>query len=314
MASGERAAGRVAATRSTLARRTLRGRLIEFLIEKFLLLNGMLAVAILGGIFALLVVEAVPALRALGLAAFLGSNWNPTAYGEPSYGILAMVVSTMLVSFGALVIAVPLGVLCAAYIAHAASPLVREVVKPTVEILAGIPSVVVGFLGLVVVGPAIARLFGLPNGLNALNGSLLLAVMSLPTIVSLSEDAISAVPRHHKEGSLALGGTRWQTLWRVTMPAALSGITAAVMLGMGRAIGETMTVLMACGNAAAMPHGYLDPVRTMTANIAIELGEVPFGSLHYHALFVIGAVLFLMTFAVNLASELIVQRWREEVQ
>ena len=297
-----------------LARRGLRGRLGEALIEKFLMVNGVFAVAILGGIFALLVVEALPALRALGLWAFLGSNWNPTAYGQPSYGILSMVVSTVMVSLGALVIAVPLGVLCAAYIAEVASPAVRELVKPTVEILAGIPSVVVGFLGLVVVGPAIASLFGLPNGLNALNGSLLLAVMSLPTIVSLAEDAISAVPRHHKEGSLALGATRWQTLWRVTIPAALSGITAAVMLGMGRAIGETMTVLMACGNATAMPRGYLDPVRTMTANIAIELGEVPFGSLHYHALFVIGCVLFLMTFAVNLASDVILSKYREEVQ
>lgn len=297
-----------------LARRTLASRLKEGAIEKFLLANGLLAIAVLAGIFALLVVEAWPALRELGARAFLGASWNPTAYGEPSYGILSMVVSTVMVSFGALLIAVPLGVLCAAYIAEVASPAVREVVKPIVEILAGIPSVVVGFLGLVIVGPAIARVFDLPNGLNALNGSLLLAVMSLPTIVSLSEDAISAVPRHHKEGSLALGASRWQTLWRVTMPAALSGIVAAVMLGMGRAIGETMTVLMACGNALAMPRGYLEAVRPMTANIAIELGEVPFGSLHYHSLFVIGFVLFLMTFAVNLASDIILRKWREEVQ
>ncbi len=303
-----------AAAGRALGRRTARGRLSEFLIEKLLLLNGLLAFAVLGGIFVLLVAEALPAASELGARAFWGTDWNPTAYGEPSYGILSMVVGTLMVSLGALLVAVPLGVLCAAYIAEAASPLVREVVKPTVEVLAGIPSVVVGFLGLVITGPAIARLFGLPNGLNALNGSLLLAVMSLPTIISLSEDAISAVPRHHKEGSLALGANRWQTLWRVTIPASLSGIIAAVMLGMGRAIGETMTVLMACGNAAAMPGGYLDPVRTMTANVAIELGEVPFGSLHYHALFVIAFVLFLMTFAVNLASDIILHRWREEVQ
>jgi phosphate transport system permease protein len=299
---------------SALGRRSLGGRVKEFAIEKFLLANGLLAIAILTGIFILLVVEGLPAARELGPAAFLGANWNPTAYGTPSYGILSLVVSTMMVSFGALIIAVPLGVLCAAYIAEAASPTVREIVKPTVEVLAGIPSVVVGFLGLVIVGPAIARLFGQPNGLNALNGSLLLAVMSLPTIVSLSEDAISAVPRHHKEGSLALGAGRWQTLWRVTIPAALSGIIAAVMLGMGRAIGETMTVLMACGNALAMPQSYLEAVRPMTANIAIELGEVPFGSLHYSALFVIGFVLFLMTFAVNLVSDIILHKWREEVQ
>jgi phosphate transport system permease protein len=313
MEAGEDIALRAPARR-TLSRRGLGSRLKEAATRRFLQLNGLLAVAVLAGIFLLLVVEALPALLELGLSAFLGADWNPTAYGEPSYGILSMVVSTVMVSFGALVIAVPLGVLCAAYIAEVASPLVREVVKPAVEILAGIPSVVVGFLGLVIVGPAIARVFDLPNGLNALNGSLLLAVMSLPTIVSLSEDAISAVPRHHQEGSLALGGSRWQTLWRVTIPASLSGIIAAVMLGMGRAIGETMTVLMACGNAAAMPHGYLDPVRTMTADIAIELGEVPFGSLHYHSLFVIGFVLFLMTFAVNLVSDLVLHKWREEVQ
>jgi phosphate transport system permease protein len=225
-----------------------------------------------------------------------------------------MIVSTLMVTLGALLIAVPIGLACAAYLAEIASPRVREILKPVIEILAGIPSVVMGFLGIVVVNPLIARVFGLPNGLNALNGSILLAIMSLPTIISLSEDAITAVPKTYKEASLALGATRWQTLIRVTIPAALSGIIASIMLGMGRAIGETMTVLMATGNAQAMPHSFLDAVRTMTATIAIELGEVPFGSVHYHALFVIGFVLFVMTFLVNLVSDIILQKYQEVEQ
>ena len=175
----------------------------------------------------------------------------------------------------------------------------------------GIPSVVVGFLGIVLFGPLIARVFHLGNGLNALNGSLLLAIMALPTIISLSEDALNAVPSAYGEASLALGASRWQTLVRVQIPAALSGIIAAIMLGMGRAIGETMTVLMATGNARAFPHGLLASVRTMTANIAIELGEVPYYTTHYYALFGIGLVLFLMTFVVNMVADIILRKYQE---
>jgi len=254
-------------------------------------------------------------LREIGLSEFfLRARWNPTSYYAPSYGLLSQIVSSLMVTFGALLLAIPLGIATAAYIAEVASPKTREIIKPIVEILAGIPSVVVGFLGIALVGPQIARMFHLSNGLNALNGSLLLAVMALPTIISLSEDAIKAVPKSYKEASFALGASKWQTLCSVVIPSALSGIIASIMLGIGRAIGETMTVLMACGNAAAMPHSFLDPVRTLTSTIAIELGEVPYGSTHYHALFVVALILFVMTFLVNLTAEIVMSRYQETEQ
>jgi phosphate transport system permease protein len=246
------------------------------------------------------------------LEAFFGSAvWNPTSYGKAQYGIFSLITSTLMVTLGAMVIAVPLGVACAAFISDVASPRIREILKPAIEILAGIPSVVIGFLGIVLVNPIIARVFGVSHGLNALNGSILLAVMSLPTIVSLSEDALRAVPHTYKEASLALGANHWQTLARVSVPSALSGIIASIMLGMGRAIGETMTVLMATGNAPALTFNYLEAIQTMTATIAIELGEVPYNTTHYYALFVIGFVLFVMTFLVNLVSDMILQKYQE---
>lgn len=177
--------------------------------------------------------------------------------------------------------------------------------------LAAIPSVAIGFLGIVLVGPGIAKIFGLANGLNALNGAVLLSVMALPTIITISEDAINAVPQSHREASLALGANKWETLFKVTIPAALPGLIAAVMLGLGRALGETMTVLMATGNAAVLPTGFLDSVRTITATIAIEMGEVPFQTTHYFALFAIAVVLFLITLAINLAGEYFVNRLRK---
>ena len=287
-------------------------RFKELAIERFFMSNGLLAIAILLGIFSLLFIEGFPALREIGLKPiFFSQKWDPTSPVHESYGILSMVVSTLMVTFGALVIAVPTGIASAAYLADVANPRVREIVKPVIEILAGIPSVVVGFLGIIVIGPLLARIFGTSNGLNAMNGSILLAVMSLPTIISISEDAILSVPQEYKNASLALGADKWQTLIRVTIPAALSGIIAAVMLGMGRAIGETMTVLMATGNAPAMPHSFLDSVRTMTATIAIEMGETVQGGIHYRSLFVVGFVLFVMTFVVNLISDLILQKYQK---
>ena len=287
-------------------------KLKEILIEKFFLLNGVLAILILLGIFSLLFSKGFPAIRELGLKSFFGSAvWNPNAYGTPKYGILSLIVSTLMVTVGALVIAVPLGVACAAFLSELAPPRLREILKPAVEILAGIPSVVVGFLGIVLVNPLISKVFGISNGLNALNGAILLAVMSLPTIISLSEDALSAVPHTYREASLALGANRWQTLVRVLIPSGLSGIIASIMLGMGRAIGETMTVLMATGNAPALTFNFLEAIQTMTATIAIELGEVPYNTTHYYALFVIGFVLFVMTFIVNLVSDLILQKYQE---
>lgn len=287
-------------------------RIKEFLIEKFFFANGLLAIVILLGIFSLLLLKSYPAIEELGWKGFvLSSEWNPTGYETSRYGILSLMVSTLMVTLGALLIAVPLGIACAAFLSEVASPRLREILKPCVEILAAIPSVVIGFLGIVLVNPMISKIFGIPHGLNALNGSLLLAVMSLPTIISLSEDALRAVPNSYKEASLALGANRWQTLVRVSVPSALSGIVASIMLGMGRAIGETMTVLMATGNARALTFNFLDPVQTMTATIAIELGEVPYNTTHYNALFIIGLVLFLMTFVVNLASDMILQKYQE---
>jgi len=287
-------------------------RIRESAIRGFFFLNGIAAVLILAGIFLLLATSAVPAFREVRIGEFLTSAiWDPTSPTKPFYGILSQIASTLLVTVTAMLIAVPVGLGVAGYLSDVAHWRVREIVKPVVEILAAIPSVVVGFLGLVLLGPALAKLTGQSNGLNALNGSILLAIMSLPTIVSISEDSLNAVPVTYSEASLALGGSRWQTLIRVKIPAALSGIIAAVMLGMGRAIGETMTVLMATGNARAFPHGLLDSVRTMTSNIAVELGEVPYFTTHYYALFAIGLVLFVMTFAVNMIADVVLRKYQE---
>lgn len=284
----------------------------EKLIHGIFFFNGLLVVIVLLGIFALLVFTAIPAFKEISLHEFLfSSNWNPTSYVKSSYGIVAMLVSTFMVTFGALLIAVPLGIGTAAYLSDVASTRVREIAKPIIEILAGIPSVVIGFLGIVLVGPFIAKVFNLHNGLNALNGSVLLAVMALPTIISLSEDALKSVLKSYGEASLALGATPWQTLVRVKLPAALSGIIASCMLGMGRAIGETMTVLMATGCAPAMPESFLGAVCTMTSTIAIELGEVPYNTSHYYALFGIGLVLFIITFLVNMSADIILHRYQK---
>jgi len=284
----------------------------EKIIHGLFFLNGLLVIIVLIGIFVLLVTKSLPAFKEIRFSEFLfKANWNPTAtFVAPSYGIGSMLVSTLLVSIGALAIAIPLGIGAAAYLSDVASQRVREIAKPVIEILAGIPSVVIGFLGIVLVGPVIAKIFHIPNGLNALNGSILLAVMALPTIISLSEDALNSVPKSFQDASLALGATHWQTLVRVKIPAALSGIIAASMLGMGRAIGETMTVLMATGCAIAMPTSFLQSVQTMTATIAIELGEVPYNTTHYYALFGIGLVLFIITFIVNMISDIVLNKYQ----
>ncbi|MEO0250177.1 MAG: phosphate ABC transporter permease subunit PstC [candidate division WOR-3 bacterium] len=284
----------------------------EAALRSFFFVNGSLAIIILLGIFGLLLWTSIPAFREIRVGDFLGhKTWDPTSPVKAEYGMLSMLASTLLVTLGSLVLAVPVGIGVAAYLSDVAPWKVREIIKPVVEILAGIPSVVVGFLGIVLFGPALAKIFHAPSGLNALNGSVLLAIMSLPTIISISEDSLNAVPLAYNEASLALGATRWQTLVRVKIPAALSGIIAAVMLGMGRAIGETMTVLMATGNARSFPTGLLQSVRTMTATIAIELGEVPYYTTHYYALFAVGLVLFLITFLVNMLADVILHRYQE---
>jgi phosphate transport system permease protein len=272
--------------------------------------TGLLTIALLGGIFFMLVYNSVSFfLNSEPLDFFTGFQWNPGNKGN--YGILPLIASTVLVTLGAMAIAVPLGIFTAAYMSEFSNRRVQKFLKPVIEMLAAIPSVAVGFLGIVVIGPGIAKLFGIQNGLNALNGSILLAIMSLPTIITVAEDAIHAVPASYKEASLGLGADKWETLFRVTLPAALPGLIAAVMLGLGRAIGETMTVLMATGNSLAFPDGYLDSIRTITATIAIEMGEVPYQTTHYYALFAIATVLFVITLVVNLLGEEIAKHYRK---
>jgi len=244
-----------------------------------------------------------------------GKFWYPTSVNA-QFGLLPLFLGSLIVTAGAILFSVPLGIASAVFISELANPKVADFLKPFVEILAGVPSVVYGFFGLVVLVPFIRETFNLPTGQTALTGSIMLGVMALPTIISISEDAISSVPGSLKQGSLALGATRWQTIYKVTVPAALSGISAAVMLGMGRAIGETMTVMMVTGNTAIIPSfpgGILDPVRTMTATIALEMGEVPQGSDHFHALFAVGSVLFIVTFLINLLADAIKKKYRFKV-
>ncbi|MDD1710994.1 MAG: phosphate ABC transporter permease PstA [Methanoregulaceae archaeon] len=265
-------------------------------------------------ILAFLLFDAYPLIFEIGISNFLaGTVWNPTGV-PPAYGIFALIVDTLLVMLLAMAIAIPLGVGSAIYIAELAPDRVKAIAKPAVELLAGIPSVVFGFFGLIVLTDFIRVTFDVPSGETWLAGSLLLAVMALPTIISVSEDAISAAPNEFREGSLALGATHWQTISRVVTPAALSGITAAIILGIGRAVGETMAVLMVTGNAAIIPDpiwNVLSPVRTLTGTLGIEMGEVAIGSTHYHALFGIAVVLLLITLAINLLATVILARIRE---
>jgi phosphate transport system permease protein len=292
------------------------GRFKEHAIETVLLSTSAVTVVILFLICIFLFGEGAALFKDISFFDFLfGKFWYPTSE-PPQFGLLPLFLGTLLVTAGAICISVPLGVASAIFISEIADARVAGFLKPFIEILAGVPSVVYGFFGLVVIIPNLQRMLDLPTGQTALAGSIMLGIMALPTIISISEDAISAVPSFIKEGSLALGATRWQTIYRVTVPAALSGISAAVMLGMGRAIGETMTVMMVTGNTAiipAFPDGFLAPVRTMTATIALEMGEVPQGSDHYHALFVIGAMLFVITLLINLIAESIKRRYRFKV-
>lgn len=245
-------------------------------------------------------------MPAVGVTDFLfGRDWFPTAHPAVQLGVWPLITGTLVVSLIAILIALPIGLSAAIYMAEVADKRMRNFLKPVIELLAGIPSVVYGFFGLIVVVPFIQDFFGLPVGETALAGSLLLAIMALPTIITVSEDALRNTPRAMKEASLALGANRWQTILRVSLPYSISGISAAAILGIGRAIGETMAVLMVTGNAAIMPTSLLQPVRTIPATIAAELGEAPQGGVHYKALFTLGCILFIMTLIINLAVEFI---------
>lgn len=283
----------------------------EKVIESLWLICALFSVLTVVFILLFLFKDSYSGFVQIGILPFLtGMIWNPVA-AIPSYGIAPLIVGTLLVTFGSMVIAVPLSIGTAVYISELASPRVKLVIKPAIELLAGIPSVVYGFFGLIVLTDWLRVIFDQPSGESWLAGSLLLGIMALPTITSVAEDAIRSVPQEYREGSLAVGATRWQTISRVVLPAALSGITAAIILGMGRAIGETMAVMMVTGNAAVIPSpiiNVLSPVRTLTGTLGIEMGEAASGSLHYHALFGVAVVLLLITLIVNLGAVLILKR------
>jgi len=278
----------------------------EAIIEGLIMLAGVSVIIIIMLIFFFLVKEGAPAFLQQPLGTFTGSRWYPI---EGLYGMLPLLVGSFLVTAGAVLISVPLGLTTAVYLGEFAPNWLRETLKPLIEVLAGIPSIVLGFLGWVALAPLIQNL-GAPSGLTAFTGALILAYMALPTIISITEDALYAVPKAYRDGSLAIGATKWQTIWRVVVPAAKPGIVIAVMLGVGRAIGETMAVMLVTGNAANIPEFgagmFFQPIRTMTATIAAEMGEVAQGSTHYSVLFAIGIVLFLITFLINsLATRLV---------
>jgi phosphate transport system permease protein len=278
--------------------------LITGLIKAF----GYSAILFVGLIFFFLISEGFPAITEVSPSEFLKTRWYPI---EDYFGLLPLLVGSLIVTFGALIIAVPIGLLTAIYIAEVASPRTKEFLKPLVELLGGFPSVVLGFLGLLILSQFLRETLALPTGLSALTGALILAGIAIPPIVSISEDALDTVPRAYRDASLALGATEWQTIWWVTLPAAKSGVLTAIMLGIGRAIGETMVVLMVTGNAPMMPEGFatlINPTRTMTATIAAEMGEVANGSTHYHVLFFIGIVLFIITLIINVTASTFVFR------
>jgi|AMWB02.1.fsa_nt_gi phosphate transport system permease protein len=285
-----------------------RARRVDRLMTPVIMACGYSVILFVVMIFVFLGSEGFAALGEVPLGQLFAVRWYPI---EAYFGLLPLIGGSLLVTFGAALFSVPVGVLSAVYIAEIAPRWMREILKPVIEILGGLPSVVLGFLGILVLSPFLRQLFNLPTGLTALAGSLLLGAIAIPTIVSVAEDALDSVPRSYRDASLALGATNWQTIWRVTLPAARSGVLTAVMLGIGRAIGETMTVMMVTGNAAVLPEGLgalFAPVRTLTATIAAEMGEVASGSVHYHVLFFIGIVLFLIALVVNVTASLLTQR------
>ncbi len=277
----------------------------------FIKVSGYSSILFVSLIMLFLLREGLPALGDVPLSSLLGTRWYPI---EEMYGIWPLVGGSLIVTIGAMLIALPLGVGTAVFIAEVAPPWVNNLIKPVIEVLAGLPSVVLGFIGIQLFVPNLRRLFDLPTGLTAFTGAVLLAMIALPTIVSIAEDSLNTVPADYRHASLALGATRWQTIWGVTLPAARSGVLTAVMLGIGRAIGETMAVMMVTGNAPVLPRSWnalFLPARTMTATIASEMGEVANGSAHYHVLFFIGMVLFFLSLGVNILASSVSLRGRK---
>jgi phosphate transport system permease protein len=287
-------------------------RLGERIIEGWIFLAGMLAIVVLLGIIFILLKEGLPIFTHTNPWDFLfGTHWYPVA-DPPVFGIAPFFVSTLMITLISTAVAVPVGVACAAYLSEVAPPKVADTIKPIIEILAGIPSVMMGFIGLALLSPFVQSLFNLNTGLCGLTASIMLSLMSLPIIVSVSEDALHAVPHEFKEASYALGATKWETIWHVSIPSALSGIAAAIMLGVGRAIGETMTVLMVAGNALAVPASPTDPMTAMTAAIANSIGNAVRGGVQYQAIFAIGLILFILTLGVNIIAERVLERQKRK--
>lgn len=283
----------------------------ERIINSLIILAGYSSILFVGLILVFLLREGLPALNDVPLRDLFGSRWYPI---EKYFGILPLISGSILVTVGAILIAVPFGIGTAVFLSEFSPPWLRNLLKPIIEILAGLPSVVLGFLGIQIVAPFFRRFFDLPTGLTAFTGAVLLALISLPTIVSIAEDALNTVPPAYRQGALALGATNWQTAWGVTVPAARSGLLTALMLGVGRSIGETMAVMMVTGNAPVLTGGLnalFMPARTMTATIASEMGEVATGSPHYHVLFFIGIILFLISLVVNLVASSLTLRSRK---
>lgn len=289
-------------------------KLREQIITGLIKTSGYSAILFVTLIFFFLLREGLPVIGKVPLSDLFSSRWYPI---ENYFGILPLLVGSLVVTIGAALIAIPFGVGTAIFISEISPRWLREILKPLVEILAGLPSVVLGFLGMLILSPYLRQFLNLPTGLTAFTGSLLLGGIALPTIVSVAEDALDAVPRSYRDAALAIGATEWQTIWKVTLPAARSGVLTAVMLGIGRAIGETMTVMMVTGNAPVLFHGLstlFSPVRTMTATIAAEMGEVANGSIHYQVLFFIGIILFLISLVVNVTASAVVFRQRKRAE
>lgn len=283
----------------------------EFIAESAIKISGVASIFIVALIFVFLLKEGISLFRTVRLSEFLfGRSWYPIS--DPAeFGILPLIYGTLIVTAGATALAVPFGVGSAIYISEVAPPKLKELLKSGIELLAAIPSVVLGFIGIVTIVPWAKKAFHIPTGLTAFSGAVILAFMAMPTVVSIAEDALHSVPKSYKEGAYALGATQWQTIYRVVLPACSSGILAAVMLGIGRVVGETMAVMMVTGNSASIPKGIFHPVRTLTATVAAEMGETVQGSEHYFALFSIGIVLFLITFAINMGADLVIHRKRK---
>ncbi|MEM4206868.1 MAG: phosphate ABC transporter permease subunit PstC [Nitrososphaerota archaeon] len=286
----------------------------EKIIETIIFLAGISTIIFVLFIVFYLLYESFPFFTEYGILDFLfGTVWNPASPRNPRYGILPLIYGSLLVTSLALAIAVPIGIASAIYISYVASKNEREILKPLIELLAGIPSVIYGFFALVVLSTILQNLLGLEFRLNAFNGGLIIAVMALPTITSISEDAITFVPKNYYEAALALGSSKWESIIRVIVPSAKSGILASIMLGFGRAIGETMAVIMATGNSPQILFNIFAPIQTLTSPPALEMGEVAFGSQHYHALFALCLVLFLITFAVNFLSSFITTELEKKI-